>query len=227
MIDFLPKEEQPREKAIRSGLHTLSENELLALLLRTGSKQETVLSLANKVITEIKGFQNLPTITYYDLVKIKGIKESKAITVLAAVEIAKRLQKSTHDKYTMKTPKDIYHFLRNRFLFEGQEKVMVLCLNNKLELIKEKIVYVGSSDMSFISGKEILKEALISGSTRIVVVHNHPSGDPNPSTEDIAVTEKIRNMSKELDIEMIDHIIIGENCFYSFTANAVITCKVD
>ncbi|MFV0394943.1 MAG: RadC family protein [Coprobacillaceae bacterium] len=227
MIKCVPKEEQPREKAKKLGIETLSNVELLAILLRTGNKQESVMELSQNIINEINGFQNLTNITYYDLVKIKGIKQVKAITILAAIEMTKRLSNLQVEKHHIKDPKDVFLAVRSKFMFEKQEKVMVLCLNSRLEIIKEKVVFMGSSELSIISSKEIFKEAFISGSSRIILIHNHPSGNPSPSKEDIEITKKIRKMAKELEIDMLDHMIIGENCFYSFTANQVIACKED
>lgn len=227
MIKYFPIEEQPREKVKRQGIETLSNIELLALLLRTGNKQESVLELSQRIIKEMDGFQNLTKITYHELITIKGVKQAKAITILAAIEMAKRFSQQTINKSCIKSPKDVYILVRNRFLFEQQEKVMVICLNSRLEVVKEKVVFVGSAELSIISSKEIFKEAFVSNSSRIVLIHNHPSGNPNPSPEDIEITSKIRKMAKELEIELLDHLIIGENSFYSFTSNHVVTCKED
>lgn len=227
MIKCFPKEEQPRERVRKHGIEALNNIELLALLLRTGNKQESVMELSQRMINEIDGFHNLSSLTYHELVRIKGIKQAKAITLLAAVEMTKRLSRQSEIKKWVKNPKDVYHLVKDKFMFEKQEKVMVLCLNTRLEIVKERVVFIGSADVSILSSKEIFKEAFISGCSRIILVHNHPSGNPNPSTEDIQITDKISKMAQELEIDMLDHLIIGENCFYSFTSNQVITCKED
>jgi DNA repair protein RadC len=227
MIKSFPKEEQPREKVVQHGIEVLNNIELLAILLRTGNKQESVMDLSQRVLSQIEGFHNMIDITYYDLIKIKGIKEAKAISILAAIEMAKRLSKQEVKKPKIKTPKDVYHLVKSRFMFERQEKVMVLCLNSRLEVVKEKIVFVGSAELSIVSSKEIFKEAFICGCSRIVLVHNHPSGNPSPSLEDKEITNKLKNMAMELEMELLDHLIVGENGFYSFTSNQIITCKED
>ena len=217
-----PLEERPREKAFHHGIERLNNIELLALVLRTGNKQESAIELAQRVINEIGGFRYLHDINYYQLIQIKGIKQAKAIEVLAIIEIAKRLDKQPVAMSAIKEPRDGYELLKNQLMFEQQEKVIVLCLNSRLEVIKEKTVFIGGNNISIISGRELFKEALICGSNRVMVVHNHPSGNPEPSIEDIEATERLYSMAKELDIDVVDHLIIGRSRFYSFASNKII-----
>ena len=217
-----PLEERPREKAFHHGIESLNNIELLALVLRTGNKQESAIELAQRVINEIGGFRYLHDINYYQLIQIKGIKQAKAIEVLAIIEIAKRLDKQPVAMSAIKEPRDGYELLKNQLMFEQQEKVIVLCLNSRLEVIKEKTVFIGGNNISIISGRELFKEALICGSNRVMVVHNHPSGNPEPSIEDIEATERLYSMAKELDIDVVDHLIIGRSRFYSFASNKII-----
>lgn len=217
-----PLEERPCEKAFHHGIESLNNIELLALVLRTGNKQESAIELAQRVINEIGGFRYLHDINYYQLIQIKGIKQAKAIEVLAIIEIAKRLDKQPVAMSAIKEPRDGYELLKNQLMFEQQEKVIVLCLNSRLEVIKEKTVFIGGNNISIISGRELFKEALICGSNRVMVVHNHPSGNPEPSIEDIEATERLYSMAKELDIDVVDHLIIGRSRFYSFASNKII-----
>lgn len=217
-----PLEERPREKAFHHGIESLNNIELLALVLRTGNKQESAIELAQRVINEIGGFRYLHDINYYQLIQIKGIKQAKAIEVLAIIEIAKRLDKQPVAMSAIKEPRDGYELLKNQLMFEQQEKVIVLCLNSRLEVIKEKTVFIGGNNISIISGRELFKEALICGSNRVMIVHNHPSGNPEPSIEDIEATERLYSMAKELDIDVVDHLIIGRSRFYSFASNKII-----
>ena len=217
-----PLEERPREKAFHHGIESLNNIELLALVLRTGNKQESAIELAQRVINEIGGFRYLHDINHYQLIQIKGIKQAKAIEVLAIIEIAKRLDKQPVAMSAIKEPRDGYELLKNQLMFEQQEKVIVLCLNSRLEVIKEKTVFIGGNNISIISGRELFKEALICGSNRVMVVHNHPSGNPEPSIEDIEATERLYSMAKELDIDVVDHLIIGRSRFYSFASNKII-----
>lgn len=222
-----PVQERPREKAIKYGIDCLSNQELLAVILRTGHKKMSVLEVAQQLLNEIGGFTYLKDVDYYQLTKIKGIKSAKAIEVLACIELAKRMQNYHEDKYVIKEPQDGYNLVKNRFLFESQEKVILLCLNNQLEVIKEKLLFVGSAQASLISSQEIFKEAICCGAHRIMLVHNHPSGNPQPSQEDKEITEHLMKMAYELDMELIDHIIVGNHCFYSFASKQIYTCKVD
>lgn len=217
-----PLEERPREKAFHHGIESLNNIELLALVLRTGNNQESAIELAQRIINEIGGFRYLHDINYYQLIQIKGIKQAKAIEVLAIIEIAKRLDKQPVAMSAIKEPRDGYELLKNQLMFEQQEKVIVLCLNSRLEVIKEKTVFIGGNNISIISGRELFKEALICGSNRVMVVHNHPSGNPEPSIEDIEATERLYSMAKELDIDVVDHLIIGRSRFYSFASNKII-----
>lgn len=217
-----PLEERQREKAFHHGIESLNNIELLALVLRTGNKQESAIELAQRIINEIGGFRYLHDINYYQLIQIKGIKQAKAIEVLAIIEIAKRLDKQPVAMSAIKEPRDGYELLKNQLMFEQQEKVIVLCLNSRLEVIKEKTVFIGGNNISIISGRELFKEALICGSNRVMVVHNHPSGNPEPSIEDIEATERLYSMAKELDIDVVDHLIIGRSRFYSFASNKII-----
>lgn len=222
MLKEYPLEERPREKAKRYGFEYLSNVELIALIIRTGNKQESVMEVSQRIINELGGFQHLPHASYHQLIGIKGIKEAKAITLLAVMEFARRMVDQTVHKVMIREPKDAYLYIKNKMQFEKQEKVVLLCLNTHLEIVKEKVVFVGSDDMSVISGKEIFKEAFMCGSHRLLIIHNHPSGHPNPSKEDIAVTKRLQSMASELEMELMDHIIVGKNCFYSFASNTTI-----
>ena len=221
-IKNYPQEERPREKAYYYGIESLSNVELLALILRTGNKQESVLELAQRLINEVGGLAYLKDITYHQLVLIKGIKKAKAIEILAVIELTKRLRQVQGISSVIKEPIDGYNLVKDKLMFEQHEKVIILCLNSRLEVMKEKTVFVGSNNISIISGRELFKEALICGSSRIMVIHNHPSGNPTPSPEDIETTKRLYKMAEELEIEVIDHLIIGRNKFYSFAAKEII-----
>ena len=221
-IKNYPQEERPREKAYYYGIESLSNVELLALILRTGNKQESVLELAQRLINEVGGLAYLKDITYHQLVLIKGIKKAKAIEILSVIELTKRLRQVQGISSVIKEPIDGYNLVKDKLMFEQQEKVIILCLNSRLEVMKEKTVFIGSNNISIISGRELFKEALICGSSRIMVIHNHPSGNPTPSSEDVETTKRLYKMAEELEIEVIDHLIIGRNKFYSFASKEII-----
>ena len=222
-----PVEERPREKAIYYGIETLSNQELVAVILRTGNKEMSVLNLAQFLLDEIGGFQELKDIDYQRLIQIKGIKQAKAIELMACFELAKRMQSKQSIKNRIRQPKDAYAYIKNKLMFEKQEKVVLLCLNNHLEIVQDKLLFIGSGDVSLLETKEVFQYTLRSGCNRIILIHNHPSGNPKPSHEDQEITRKIEMMAKHLDIEFIDHIIIGDHCYYSFKSNQIYQSKED
>ena len=222
-----PVEERPREKAIYYGIETLSNQELVAVILRTGNKEMSVLNLAQFLLDEIGGFQELKDIDYQRLIQIKGIKQAKAIELMACIELAKRMQSNQSIKNRIRQPKDAYAYIKNKLMFEKQEKVVLLCLNNHLEIVQDKLLFIGSGDVSLLETKEVFQYTLRSGCNRIILIHNHPSGNPKPSHEDQEITRKIEMMAKHLDIEFIDHIIIGDHCYYSFKSNQIYQSKED
>lgn len=222
-----PVEERPREKAIYYGIETLSNQELVAVILRTGNKEMSVLNLAQFLLDEIGGFQELKDIDYQRLIQIKGIKQAKAIELMACIELAKRMQSKQSIKNRIRQPKDAYAYIKNKLMFEKQEKVILLCLNNHLEIVQDKLLFIGSGDVSLLETKEVFQYTLRSGCNRIIIIHNHPSGNPKPSHEDQEITRKIEMMAKHLDIEFIDHIIIGDHCYYSFKSNQIYQSKED
>lgn len=222
-----PVEERPREKAIYYGIETLSNQELVAVILRTGNKEMSVLNLAQFLLDEIAGFQELKDIDYQRLIQIKGIKQAKAIELMACIELAKRMQSKQSIKNRIRQPKDAYAYIKNKLMFEKQEKVVLLCLNNHLEIVQDKLLFIGSGDVSLLETKEVFQYTLRSGCNRIILIHNHPSGNPKPSHEDQEITRKIEMMAKHLDIEFIDHIIIGDHCYYSFKSNQIYQSKED
>lgn len=215
MIKTLPLEENPREKALTYGIETLNNVELLALILRTGHKNESVIQLSQRLLTEIGGFANLSTVTYADLIALKGIKQAKAIEILSIIEIAKRLKDVSSIEKPLLNPYDIFGRVHNQLMFLKQEHFLLLCLDNKNKVIKEKTIFIGSLNMSVVTPREVFKEAIAISSAKIVLVHNHPSGDALPSEEDLLMTEQFQKLGQMMSIEVIDHIVVGWNQFYS------------
>lgn len=218
MIKTLPLEENPREKALTYGIETLNNVELLALILRTGHKNESVIQLSQRLLTEIGGFANLSTVTYADLIALKGIKQAKAIEILSIIEIAKRLKDVSSIEKPLLNPYDIFGRVHNQLMFLKQEHFLLLCLDNKNKVIKEKTIFIGSLNMSVVTPREVFKEAIVISSAKIVLVHNHPSGDALPSEEDLLMTEQFQKLGQMMSIEVIDHIVVGWNQFYSIMA---------
>ena len=209
-------EEMPREKAIRNGIETLSNSELLALVLKTGTKKMNVFELSNYILNKYNNFNDLINCNYKDLIEINGIKKAKAIELLAIMEIAKRVQISKINSIKIiNNADDIYNNFSLLLKEEKQEVFMVIFLNIKSHIIKYEKLFVGGISNSVVDVNLILKKALIYGASKIICLHNHPSGDPTPSVQDILITKKIIKMCEVVDIKMLDHIIIGKEGYIS------------
>lgn len=144
---------------------------------------------------------------------------------MASIELAKRMQKENTKRFVIKEPQDGYEYIKHKLMFEKQEKVILLCLNSRLEIIQEKLLFIGSGDASMLETKEVFQHTLRCGANRIILIHNHPSGNPAPSVEDELITQKIKEMADCLEIEFIDHLIVGNHCFYSFASKKSIKIK--
>lgn len=215
MKDF-PKEERPRERFIKSGPKSLSNRELLAILLRTGTKSESVLQLSQRLITEFEGLRMLKEASLEELTSIKGIGEAKAIQLLAAVELGRRIVNLTYDdRYVIRSPEDGANYVMEEMRFLNQEHFVCLYLNTKNQVMHKKTVFIGSLNAAIVHPREVFKEALRRSAASIICLHNHPSGDPAPSREDIEVTRRLHECGKMIGIEILDHIIIGEKRFVS------------
>ena len=215
MIKSLPIEYQPREKALKEGIESLSDIELIALILRTGNKEESVMDLSKRLINEIGGFHQLIHVDYATLSSLKGIKKAKAIEILSIIEISKRLKENTKDHTVFDNPRAIYDYLKNEMMFLKQEHFLLLCLDHKNQLIKKKTIFIGSLNMSVVTPREVFKVAIGVSSAKIVLVHNHPSGQSFPSDEDIYMTSQFMELGDMMSIEVVDHIIIGWKEYFS------------
>ena len=216
-LKYLPNSEKPREKLLKYGKENLSDSELLALILKTGTKSIDVIDLSLSVLKKLNKISNLKYINYETLTNIKGIGHSKAIELLAVTELAKRIYyEKSIDKEIMSDPKTIYE--KNKYLFDGlkQEHFYALYLNSKKELIERKLLFMGTVNRSIVHPREIFKEAYMLSASSIVCLHNHPSGDIIPSNEDIELTKALVEIGKLNGIPVIDHLIIGNDKYYSF-----------
>lgn len=221
----IPYSERPYEKCERFGVQALTEAELLAVLLRTGVEGESVLSLAHKLLC-VNGTEDV--LSLYDwnkesLMKIKGIGRIKAIQILCLLEFARRLSKAEAlPKLCFETAKSIADYYMHDMRYLKQEHLKLLLLDTKIKLIGEKDMFVGTKDASLVSPRELFIEALQKQASSVILLHNHPSGDPTPSKEDILVTKRIQAAGKMIGIELLDHIIIGNNCYISFHEKKII-----
>lgn len=216
-IKDLPTREKPREKAIQEGISSLSVGELLAILLRTGSKEESAKDLGIHLLKEVGGLEGLKNIRLSSLTSIHGIGTTKAITLMAAIELGKRIYELKVDsKIKIQRTSDVYKYYHRFFTNETQEKFCVLFLNTKNVVIGQKIIFVGTANQSVIHPREIFREAVLHNAVKIICMHNHPSGEVSPSIEDYATTKKLVETGKILNIPVLDHVILGHNKYYSF-----------
>lgn len=218
-IKELNFEERPYEKCERFGAEHLTDAELLAILLRTGTKGENSLELAKKILyqsCEKRGLISIHNWSLEQLMKIKGIGRVKAIQILCLSELARRLAKETAEKQLdFHTPRTIAQYYMEDLRHKKQEHMKLLLLNTKSRLISEKDISVGTVNAAIISPREIFVEALQKNAVYIILLHNHPSGDPTPSVEDVQLTIQIKEAGDLIGVELLDHIIIGDNCYTS------------
>lgn len=208
--------DRPRERLIRQGAESLSNQELLAILLRTGTKQESVLHLANRVLGFFEQIQELKNATMEEMMTVKGIGQAKAVQLLAAVELGKRLsQQKTNEKFTIRSPKDAATYLMPEMASLTQEHFVTLFLNVKNQILHKQTIFIGSLNASIVHPREIFREAVKRSAASIICAHNHPSGNPSPSTEDIDVTKRLTEAGRLMGIELLDHVIIGDHQFIS------------
>lgn len=214
-------EERPYEKCERFGAGSLTDIELLAVLLRTGTKGENSLELARRLLypssaAALKGATHLQDWTKDDLLKIHGIGKVKAIQILCLCELSKRLsQLSAREELDFSKPGTIAEYYMEDMRHRKQEHMKLLMLNSKSRFIGESEISKGTINMSVVSPRELFIEALQKNAVYIILLHNHPSGDPSPSKDDILVTRRVKEAGELIGIELLDHIIIGDNCYVS------------
>ena len=216
LIKDLDMNLRPRERLKKYGVSSLGDDELLAILLRCGTKSISVKDLSIEIVNKFEKINNLENATLEELTSIKGIKEAKAITILAAIELGKRVLRKEGNNIFINNNRIVYDLLKYDFINSYQESFVVLFLDTKNKLIKKEEIFKGTISSSTIHPREIFKLAVKHSAYSIIVVHNHPSGNSMPSQADVELTDKLMESGKLLGIPIIDHIIIGYNNFYSF-----------
>ena len=218
-IKHLPKEERPYEKVREYGVHALTNAELLAVLLRSGTKGSSSVELARTILELQNGEQdilNIHQLTFEQLVSIHGIGDVKAIQILCLSELTKRMANATAKKgLSFPLPSTIADYYMEDMRHQSQEQMKLLLLDTKTQLIDCIDVSKGTVNASLISPRELFIEALHRNAVSIILLHNHPSGDPTPSETDIMFTKRVQHSGELLGIELLDHIIIGNNCYKS------------
>ena len=207
-IKDISKENRPRERFLKHGPQALSESELFAILLRTGSKGENVIEMSNRLINEY-GLDKLFECSLKELQEIKGIGPSKAMQILAIAEITKRSNLSKKPVKRVTCAKDVFDLFYDRLKDEKQELFFVLMLNNMNYIVEEKLISKGILDKTLIHPRELFRYAIKNSVSKIILVHNHPDGDPTPSTNDLEITEELAKAGNIIGIKIVDHVIIG------------------
>jgi DNA repair protein RadC len=214
MIRDFPVDERPRERLINDGANSLSNHELLAILLRTGSKEESVLQLANRLLTHFEGLRLLKDASIEELTNMKGIGQTKAVQIMAALELGRRIgQLQYEDRYVIRSPEDGAKYVMEEMRFLSQEHFVCLYLNTKNQVLHKQTVFIGSLNASIVHPREVFKEAFRRSAASIICIHT--SGDPQPSREDIEVTKRLSECGRIIGIEVLDHLIIGEKNYVS------------
>lgn len=224
LIKDIPLNERPRERLINKGVEYLSNEDLLAILLKTGTKENSVKVLANNILKQLDDINNLKEINLERLVKIKGIGKAKACELLAAIELGKRLNKKIDNLNQIKiySSNSIYEYYQDKLKDKLQEYFYCVYLDTKNHIIKDKLLFIGTINESLIHPREIFKEAYLLSASGIICIHNHPSGNVNPSNNDIIMTKQLVEVGKILGIKVLDHIIIGKDNYYSFNDNDLV-----
>lgn len=210
ILKELPIAERPRERAIERGVSSLSNVELLAIILRTGSKKYSVLETSHMILSKVSKIQDLNYLSLEELKELEGIGMTKAITILSAIELGKRINQINQEEVSFLEAFEVYNYLKNEVQFLKEEHLYVFYLNNKGKLIDKKLLGIGTLNQTLIDSKVIFKWAYKLSSTAFILVHNHPSGDESPSKADLKITEIIKKQSNTLGLYFLDHIIIGK-----------------
>ena len=215
-IKDMNKDEMPREKMMSKGVKYLSNSELLAILIRTGNKKYNALELSSMIIKKSEnGIRSLHEMSIDELCNIDGVGPSKATIIKAALELGNRVSNYIPEKYKIKNPWDIYIYYMEEMRYMKKEVFKIVLLNTKNEIISDVDVSVGSLNSSIVHPREVFVEAIRKSANSMILIHNHPSGNPSPSDEDIRITERLMYSAEIIGIEVLDHIIIGDGEYYS------------
>ena len=220
LIKDIPILDRPRERFIKYGVINLSNEELLSIVLKTGYKGYSVKDISNNILKEIKDITDLKNLSLNRLTSISGIGEVKAITLLSAIELGRRVYSNKNNIIIkLNNSKEIYDYIKDKLIYKKQEYFYCLYLDSNNKLIEDKLLFIGTLNKANVHPREIFKYAYINDSTKIILIHNHPSNNVIPSKEDIILTKNIIDISKIHNIKVLDHIIVGLNNYYSFYDN--------
>ncbi|MGO4349565.1 DNA repair protein RadC [Paenibacillus sp. MCAF9] len=212
----VPHEERPRERMMKYGAEALSHTELLAILLRTGTKRQSAVHLAGTVLKQCGSLRNLMDMSMEQLTAIRGIGPAKAIQLRAGIELGRRISRSQlGETVIVRKPQDAAEYVMEELRYLKKEHFVCLFLNTKNHIIARETLSVGTLNASLVHPREVFRAAISRNSASIICVHNHPSGDPTPSPEDIALTGRLAEAGQLVGIEVLDHLVIGDGRFVS------------
>lgn len=223
----IPEDDRPYEKCLRYGPEGLSDAELLSIIIRTGSREESSLGLAQKILAlnyPREGILGLLHLSLPELMQIKGIGRVKGAQLVCIGELSRRIWKTAviDEAVSFTNPEDIMNYYVEDLRHKEQEQIRIMLLNTKGVLIRDVLISQGTVNSSVVSPREIFLEALKYHAVNFILVHNHPSGDPTPSREDIALTLKIKNAGEIIGIRLLDHVVIGDNAYISFRERGIL-----
>ncbi|GIP31362.1 DNA repair protein RadC [Paenibacillus sp. J2TS4] len=215
-LSEIPHEDRPRERMQRYGAHALSNAELLAILLRTGTYQESAVQLAQRILREAGSLRGLVEMSVDQMMETRGIGMAKALQLKAGIELGRRLATSFHQEaVTIRSPQDVHSLLSEDLRYLQKEHFVCLFLNTKNHVQAKETLSIGSLNASIVHPREVFLAAIRRSSASIICVHNHPSGDPTPSPEDIEITQRLVEAGQIIGIDVLDHIIIGDRSYIS------------
>jgi DNA repair protein RadC len=222
-VHDLPLSERPRERLLRLGSEALSAQEVLALILGRGIKDESVMLTSQKLLSRFGNLKGVASASIEELTGTKGIGPAKAAQIKAALELSRRLESDAAEKPrpVLKSPDDVAAEVRSQLKGKKKEHFLVLSLDTRNRLINRKLVSIGSLDTSIVHPREVFKEAVSSCAASVIFAHNHPSGDPEPSKEDIELTKRLAKAGEIMGIEVLDHIIVCDRSYLSLKAKSL------
>ena len=215
-IEEINKDDRPREKIINKGPEYLEDYELLAIMLSSGTKDESILDLSKRLVNDY-GLERLFRMKYNELKKISGIKIAKASKLMASFEIARRVLSNEVNDIELKTSNDVFNYVKKDYMFLEYERITLILVNSKLRIINKKIYEDKEYDKVEFKIKDIIKYSIDNNAFGIFIIHNHPTGNVKPSISDIEVTNNLINTCKNIGIHFFDHLIVSGNNFYSFS----------
>lgn len=223
MLRDLPHEERPRERMMQYGAEALSHAELLAILLRTGTQQESALHLAQRILMQAGNLRQLVDLSLEEMMEIKGIGTAKALQLKAGIELGRRLALSRHTlSPAIRSPRDVSDLLSEQLRYLQKEHFVCLFLNTKNVVIAQETLSIGSLNAAVVHPREVFRAAIKCSSASIICAHNHPSGDPTPSKEDVQLTQRLIEAGSIVGIDVLDHVVIGDGQYVSLKERGLI-----